>query len=1012
MKKNLMIAIVLLMSVLAKSQTAVVVDPNAQYQTLEGWGVSLAWWANVAGGWSDAKIDTLCTWLTSPTGLNMNVFRFDIAGGENPSHSHMRVDATLQGYKISETAAYDFKRDSTQRKFLLKLKSKRSDCIFSAVSYSPPYWMTKSNCASGDSLGADNLKDAYYDDFADYLTEVVKYYHDSLNVTFKTLAPVNEPSNAWAANGVQEGCHFSSANLVKIYTEVYNKLQAKTMSGYCSLSAMECYNARETYNEINKFSDSMLSKITQINTHSYTKLDSITQYQDLYNLAKSKNKKLWMSESGPLEIGNYQGFQNNLKMTDALIRDMRNLKPVAWCDWQYLDQGNVWGHVQYDSTATFKRIGNYYARMQVTRFIKPGYTLISSNDAATLAAINPGNDSIVLVINNSNATSKSYQVDLNLFGSVGSTAQVYRTTSHGMEGAHWKDSAYNVYTYQTKTGLSNGTYTAKAWVLSSGGQANCYFAAKGGGDTLKTNILKSDDYVQVTISNISVTNGQCTIGFYSDGPANKWCAFDNVELYRDSLPGTNHLTNPKFENDTAFTQTPNGWSTGGSNANADYVQSGGRINEACAKLSNVSIANNIFSFTALAKSANTFVIPASHLATAPIASGNYRITAKHSNKDMSVAGWSENDGGIIEQWAPLGQGNQVFNVQWTPEGYKLLPSYNAKAVTVNGYSSSNGAVINQWSDLEQANQRFSIVNIGGGYYKIVAKHSNKCLAVTGNDTTNGADVVQWAWVDNNQDNFKWKFTPVPLVSTIANGTYNIKAKHSSKMMSIVGWSEDNGAVVEQWDSLCQDNLKFDVTFDSSGYIIKPSYNSKVVSVNNNSVANGAAVVQWDDLGYSNQRYQIVNLGGGYYKIVCRYTNKCLAVKDSSVSNGGDIVQWEWKATGSLNDNLKWAFKIPCATQGARGVTTTTTSNNIELLPANTEHLRVYPNPSTDYITIQYSGIDNARIQLFDMNGKLMMTRKGINNNLTIKVGNHLSKGMYMLKISGSNKSFIKKIIVQ
>ena len=51
-----------------------------------------------------------------------------------------------------------------------------------------------------------------FDDFADYLTEVTKYYHDSLGITFDHLEPFNEPySTWWTANKVngQEGCYFS-----------------------------------------------------------------------------------------------------------------------------------------------------------------------------------------------------------------------------------------------------------------------------------------------------------------------------------------------------------------------------------------------------------------------------------------------------------------------------------------------------------------------------------------------------------------------------------------------------------------------------------------------------------------------------------------------------------------------------------------------------------------------------------------------------------------------------------
>ena len=85
--------------------------------------------------------------------------------------------------------------------------------ILEAFSNSPPYWMTKSGCASGSTDGSNNLKDDSYDAFADYLTEVVKHYRDSFGITFRTLEPLNEPNaNWWKANGGQEGCHFSPAN--------------------------------------------------------------------------------------------------------------------------------------------------------------------------------------------------------------------------------------------------------------------------------------------------------------------------------------------------------------------------------------------------------------------------------------------------------------------------------------------------------------------------------------------------------------------------------------------------------------------------------------------------------------------------------------------------------------------------------------------------------------------------------------------------------------------------------
>src|SRR5690606_23259795 len=96
--------------------------------------------------------------------------------------------------------------------------------------------------------------------------------------------------------------------------------------------------------------------------------------------------------------------------------------------------------------------------------------------------------------------------------------------------------AYQVYTYQTKTNLPNGIYTLKAWIKNGGGQNECYMNAKDyGGPELKVNIPKTGVYTQITIPNIKVTNGQCTIGFYSDGNAGNWLTIDDVEFYLENL---------------------------------------------------------------------------------------------------------------------------------------------------------------------------------------------------------------------------------------------------------------------------------------------------------------------------------------------------------------------------------------------------------------------------------------------------------------------------------------------
>lgn len=103
--------------------------------------------------------------------------------------------------------------------------------------------------------------------------------------------------------------------------------------------------------------------------------------------------------------------------------------------------------------------------------------------------------------------------------------------------SHYKDTtAYNVYTAQTITGLTNGYYTMKAWVKCSGGFTIAQMEAKDfGGTQVAVAIPTTSTYQQITLSNINVTNGQCTIGFWTDtGTTNsyEWIQVDDVEFYK------------------------------------------------------------------------------------------------------------------------------------------------------------------------------------------------------------------------------------------------------------------------------------------------------------------------------------------------------------------------------------------------------------------------------------------------------------------------------------------------
>ena len=138
----------------APGTTLVKINPAVRHQTFEGWGTSLGWWANHVGGWSADARDAVVEAVVDPaTGLGYNLFRYNIGGGENPTHQHMGAFKEMPGFEPS-AGTWTWDADANQRAILQRIVERGGTGIFlEAFSNSPPYWMTTSGCASGNTDG-------------------------------------------------------------------------------------------------------------------------------------------------------------------------------------------------------------------------------------------------------------------------------------------------------------------------------------------------------------------------------------------------------------------------------------------------------------------------------------------------------------------------------------------------------------------------------------------------------------------------------------------------------------------------------------------------------------------------------------------------------------------------------------------------------------------------------------------------------------------------------------------
>lgn len=428
-------ALTLLTPLLALADSGRIIPRPAQ--TFRGWGMSLAWEANdlYGGGRQPAQIkdpniqseymDLLYGDPATRLTLGFTIARYNIAGGDDPTHKHMRADAQMEGFQSVPNAPFDWTRDAPQRRMLQEAK-KRGALIFEAASYSPPYWMTFSGCSSGAKVGhQDNLRPDMYESFVNYLATVVKHFRDVEGIRFESLEPFNEPDGGWAAGGRQEGngASYSSQNaLIPLLATRLKRDGLDTL-----VSGVDMNNLGAAIGGAAQLKPAALSALGRLNTHDYHTHPDPGELTEYKSLAQKLHKPIWMSELGccfPAQ-GDKTDMWGALFMADSVRMDLRDMRAEAWVLWQ-----PDWNVIAFDPNGGAPHPKKQLSVLaQYTRFIRPGFQIISAGGAYnTLAAYSSASKRLVLVSTNWDSPTAN-DLDLSEFAGVPSSAAVYRTTA-------------------------------------------------------------------------------------------------------------------------------------------------------------------------------------------------------------------------------------------------------------------------------------------------------------------------------------------------------------------------------------------------------------------------------------------------------------------------------------------------------------------------------------------------------------------------------------------------------
>ncbi|WKB50585.1 RICIN domain-containing protein [Eleftheria terrae] len=142
-------------------------------------------------------------------------------------------------------------------------------------------------------------------------------------------------------------------------------------------------------------------------------------------------------------------------------------------------------------------------------------------------------------------------------------------------------------------------------------------------------------------------------------------------------------------------------------------------------------------------------------------------------------------------------------------------------------------------------------------------------------------------------------------TTLANGVYLVKAKHSGKCMDVDNARQDEGRNVFQWTCHGGNNQRWIFTNLNNGYYeVKVKHSGKCLDVDHSGTSNGVNVHQWSCNRSTAQQWKPVANSDGSYRMVARVSGKVLDVAGGSMSNAGNIQQWDSLSSANQNWTLQ------------------------------------------------------------------------------------------------------------
>jgi glucuronoarabinoxylan endo-1,4-beta-xylanase len=367
----------------------ILIQPEVQYQRLDGFGVTI--------GNGSAK-ELMALPLTERTKLLDLVF-----GADGARANIVRSEVSWKGQRLKMTHPlylrgfmyYFADEESETAQFnLLREALKRSEVFWNACVWSPPPQWKSSQSTEGEG----ELLPKHYEDFATYLAAYVEFYKKLRFQDVHALSLQNAPVKAQA--GI--GCLWNAGQFkefLKVVGKVFKERGIVTKIMLPDLG----------WDELNPFLQPILEDPEARSLVSHLSAHSLEAEGAGHSLAKEtckrQNFRLWQTEFALPAIEESAGIAGGLKLATHILNDLTQAETQAWLYWTLLPPAGWSGRLGLldQAGSSFQASKRFWSFVQFSKFLPRNSVRISARGGSSsyVAFRNPQYNGITVIFTNS-----------------------------------------------------------------------------------------------------------------------------------------------------------------------------------------------------------------------------------------------------------------------------------------------------------------------------------------------------------------------------------------------------------------------------------------------------------------------------------------------------------------------------------------------------------------------------------------------------------------------------------